>query len=504
MGRKFYKKPHNWRWQRFYNLKNSIVSLDENLEDYYTNDFSHYYDNHWNSLRDPLADINQIITGHECCLDCYYSSIGMATEDDICEYNYHRLYENVINPDNTVLNIITGNKSEFSFEVNLQELQTSPVSGNDIEKKLKEHINSLNALEFSLDFNVKRIRKAIGDFSNIEIIKNSIGSEHGEFIAKWACILAPFWLRSPKTWTKESGVHILNHLFTLYETPNFLLQQWFVNRRNEKEPIPFKWVCWYIILGQGGSLKKAAKLFKWNIPNKFQHDLMKAPNTQYPMEACIYAEVHRLGGNTQDFMRVMYNQGLVIDPTENTYDESYIKFWKSTVLWLVKNRDAINDGESSLVVNWAIHKYTEGTRNENNVCFNWKGRKVGNVLTQSLAYAESITMTSWVGYEWKKHDWDWTYTDKNKDNWDFIELINGKQLFEEGMYMSHCVSSYSGRCASGASAIFSLKKNNNRVITIEINPRSFVLVQSLGKSNRRPNNEEIEIIKLWMKTIIEN
>lgn len=156
MGNKFHKKPHNWRWQRFYKLKNSKVSLDENLEDYYTNDFSHDYDYHWNFLRDPLADINQIITSHECCLDCYYSSIGMATEDDICEYNYHKLYENVINPDNTVLNIITGNESEFSYEINLQELQTSPVSGNDIEKKLKEHINSLNALEFSLDFNVKK------------------------------------------------------------------------------------------------------------------------------------------------------------------------------------------------------------------------------------------------------------------------------------------------------------------------------------------------------------
>lgn len=503
MGRKFYRKPHNWRWQKFYELKNSKVSLEDNLEDYYKSKLGLDYDSYWNFLIDPLADINQYIAGTHCCLDCYYSWIGMATDEDICEYNYNRLYENVVNPDNTILNGITRSNPDFLYEVTLQELKISLIPGNDIEKRLENYIRSLDNLQFSMNFNVNRIRETIGDFSNIEIIKNSIDSEYSEFIAKWACLLSPFWLRSPRTWNKDSGVHILNHLFTLYETPNFLLQQWFVSRRYDRQPIPFKWICWYIIIGQGGSLKKAAKFFKWNIPNKFQHYLMKAPDTIYPMEACIHAEVHRLRGDNQDFMRVMYNHGLVIDPTENTYDESYIKFWKSTISWLVKNSDGITDEDSSLVVAWAIHKYTEGTRNENIDDFSWKGRSVGNVLAQSLEYEVSLTMPAWIGYKWEKHDWDWTYINENEVNWEFIELTNGKELFDEGRYMLHCVGSYGGRCASGASAIFSLKKNGNRVITIEVNPKSCVLVQSLGKGNRRPEIEETKIIKLWMKKIFK-
>ena len=503
MGRKFYKKPHNWRWQKFYALKNSKISLEDGIEEYDREKLGYDYDEYWDFLRDPLADISQYIVGTHCCLDCYYSWIGLASEEDICEYNYHRLFENVLNPGNTVLNIITGNNPDFLYEANLQELKISAIPGNDIEKKLENYIRSLDNLQFSMDFNVNRIRKTIGDFSNIEIIKNSIDSEHSDFITKWACILSPFWLRSPKTWNKASGIHILNHLFTLYETPNVLLQQWFISRRYDRPPMPFKWICWYIIIGQGGSLKKAAKFFKWNIPNKFQHYLMKAPDTIYPMEANIYAEIHRLGGNHQDFVRVMYNQVLVIDPTEKNYDESFLKFWKDTVSWLIKHRGALSDDESSMVAAWAIHRYTESNRDENIADFSWKGRAVVNVLAQSLEYVTSVTMVSWIGYEWEKHDWDWSLKDENENKWDFTELINGEQLFEEGMYMSHCVGSYSGRCASGASAIFSLKKNDNRMITIEVNPKSKMLVQSLGKGNRRPSPSEINIIKLWMRTKLE-
>lgn len=504
MGNKFHKKPHNWRWQRFYKLKNSKVSLEENLMEslnekegynYYAYDG---YDEHWDPLRDPFADINQLANAWHCCLICYYESIGMAFEDDICEYNYHRLYENTISLHKTILKAEGADKLLPLHEIYLKELETSIVPGNDIEKKLEKHIRDLNNLEGIMDFNVTKLREAVGDFANLEIIKNSVDSEQGEFIAKWACLLAPFWLKSPKTWKKESGVHILDHIFTLYKTPNILIQQWLTNRG---ESISFKWICWHIIIGQGGSLKKAAKLFNWNIPNKFQHFLLKTPETQYPMESCIHAEISRLGGNDVDYNRVMSNQELLIDPTEMTYDDAFLSFWRSTVLWLIKNREAISDDESILIIAWAMHKYTEGEREENAPKFSWKGRSLNNVLVQSQEYQTALTKPSWVGYKWNSHYWDWAFYDENEDCWNFKELLNGKQLYLEGKHMRHCVSSYSSRCASGASAIFSLKKNGERAVTLEINVKSTVLVQAMGKRNRLPTEEEKRIIQLWMSTI---
>lgn len=502
MGRKFYKKPHNWRWQRFYRLKNSKVSLDDNLEEYYKNIYGHDYD-YWNFLRDPLADINQHISGVYCCQDCYYSYIGMATDEDICEYNYHRLYEKIINDDKTVQNIDIGKKLISPYKMGLQELKRSPIPGNHIEERLEKHFRNLNNLRQNMDLNIKRLQTAIGDLSNIDVIKNAVGPKHGEFVAKWACLLSPFWLRSPQTWTKDGGKHIINHLFTLYDVPEMLLQQWTLSEGHRRKYIPFKWICWYIIIGQGGSLKKASKLFGWNVSSKFQHFLLHAPNTIYPMESCLYAEIHRLGGNQLDFMRLMYSRTLVIDPTEHSCDTSYSTFWKNTVLWLIRNRETISDEESGLIIDWAVHRYTESRRNRDQGDFDWKGRRVNNVLESSREYVAQLTTPSWIGHEWKGQGWDWSFTDGKNDVWDFVELTNGKQLFEEGTYMRHCVSYYSGRCASGASAIFSLKKNGNRVITIEVNPKSCALVQSLGKANRRPNIEETGIVKLWIKRIYE-
>ncbi|MEA1787266.1 PcfJ domain-containing protein [Arenibacter sp. GZD96] len=500
MSGKFYKKPHNWRWQRYYGLKNAKASLEEELEQYHLDNSGHVHDMYWDNLRNPLATLIGYIPGFHCCENCYYDEIGMGSPKDICEYNYQKLFENITNFERTVQNLNIGDDISFLRGSNLQKLQSSSVPGNHIEERLYKHFMDLDNLEQNRDMTVKSLRAAIGNVSNIEIIEQAVDPKHSAFIAKWTCLLSPFWLRSPQSWKPESGKHILDHLFIFYDVPSFLLEQWFPNTHEGfgRRYLPFKWIVWYLIIGQGGSLQKASKRFAWNIYNKFQHFLLEAPNTNYPMESCLYAEIFRLGGNRQDFMRIMYSRSLVIDPTEQTYDESYLKFWQHTVFWLIKNREAISDEESSLIVDWALHRYTETTRIRNEKEFTWKGRKVRNVLVASEEYAATRFKPSWVGYHWEGHNWDWIFTDGKGDAWDFTELINGKQLYEEGQYMRHCVGTYVGRCASGTSAIFSLKKNGNRVITIEISPKLRMLVQCLGKGNRRPSEEESNVIKRWL------
>lgn len=502
MGRKFYKKPHNWRWQRLYELKNSQTSLEQELEQYHLDKSGgHVHDMYWNNLRDPLAALNGYIPGFHCCVDCYYSDIGMGSQEDICEYNYQRVYEKVISQERTVQKLNIGDM--LPWDSRLQELQKTLVPGNQIEERLHSYFKDLNNLPDTMDKTVEYLRKAIGDLSNIEIIRKAVGPEHGEFIAKWCSLLSPFWLRGPESWTPESGAHILDHLFTAYDVPSFLNEQWFPNHNGGfgRDYIPFKWICWYLIIGQGGSLKKASEYFGWNISNKFQHFLKDAPNTDYPMESCLYAEIRRLGGNQQDFMRIMYSRSLVIDPTERTSDEPYRRFWKNTVVWLIRNRESISDEESNLIIDWALHRYTEATRNGIEAEFTWKGRTVNNVLAASEEYLASRYLPSWIGYQWEGHYWDWTFTDGKDNTWDFVELTNGKQLYEEGRIMRHCVGTYAGRCASGTSAIFSLKKNGNRVITIEISPKFRILVQCLGKGNRRPSEEESKVTKQWLSSV---
>lgn len=67
-----------------------------------------------------------------------------------------------------------------------------------------------------------------------------------------------------------------------------------------------------------------------------------------------------------------------------------------------------------------------------------------------------------------------------------LELDCGALLAEEGLEQRHCVGSYVNACSSGASRIFSLRRQGKRVATIELqrdHAGDWVLVQIRGKAN---------------------
>ncbi len=64
------------------------------------------------------------------------------------------------------------------------------------------------------------------------------------------------------------------------------------------------------------------------------------------------------------------------------------------------------------------------------------------------------------------------------------ELVSGRELYEEGLAMHHCVAGYAMRCASGTSAIFSLKIAGERHVTVELQPATREVIQARGAYNR--------------------
>lgn len=293
----------------------------------------------------------------------------------------------------------------------------------------------------------------------------------------------------------ETG--LLDHLFVLHAVPAFLYSEWFC----EQDILRFKWLCWFILLAQGGSLKQAGELFGWRIAGKFQHYLQDAPPSASPVEACLFAEVKRLGGSDHDFARILRNPAFVIDPTEPSETGSYEIFWQEMVRWLITHADAMTDEESDLILSWAMHEYTEAVRQDGQ-SFSWKGRRVRTVLERSIQYRRQVECP-WSSYKWNGHGWDWAWDQASRGMWSFVELTSGRDLVEEGQAMSHCVASYAGRCASGHSAIVSMRYNNSRRITVEMNPTTRQIVQARGACNRNVNTEEREVLSLWMTAVIQ-
>lgn len=67
-----------------------------------------------------------------------------------------------------------------------------------------------------------------------------------------------------------------------------------------------------------------------------------------------------------------------------------------------------------------------------------------------------------------------------------VELDSGFLLAEEGLEQRHCIGTYVNACSSGASRVFSLRRNSRRTATIELqrgHDGSWRLVQIRGKAN---------------------
>lgn len=67
-----------------------------------------------------------------------------------------------------------------------------------------------------------------------------------------------------------------------------------------------------------------------------------------------------------------------------------------------------------------------------------------------------------------------------------VELDTGARLAEEGLEQRHCIGTYANACASGATRVFSLRRNGKRAATIELQRNhdgSWRMAQIRGKAN---------------------
>jgi PcfJ-like protein len=63
--------------------------------------------------------------------------------------------------------------------------------------------------------------------------------------------------------------------------------------------------------------------------------------------------------------------------------------------------------------------------------------------------------------------------------------------------MRHCVSMYTGLVQRHKVAIFSLRKDDQRVGTLEVSLGAGAVVQAKGLANRSLTSEESAVVQLW-------
>lgn len=110
-------------------------------------------------------------------------------------------------------------------------------------------------------------------------------------------------------------------------------------------------------------------------------------------------------------------------------------------------------------------------------------------------------MRPYVRCAWPKTGWDWSTTHPNGICWTVRELTSGRELFEEGCALHHCVASYAGRCAARNIAIFSLRADDQRCVTVEVDRHNRQVLQARGACNWPATFEEREVVQQWQHAL---
>ena len=517
-------KSHKLR-QRYYTLRHKIYDPDiikrgasyDFINEYESYEGSGerscckcYYDcNHSENEYDNLGLCEQSFN----CLGYRQDKFIFSCHCRYCRHLYTEYYNKIPSPSNLrfINSLDDIHKLSNSPFKNLQKkifFDKNYSLGNRLKYiKINEHdlIKYIKKLDLLRDYSLpedgyhiitSQILKSTRSIKDTHALEAASTTPSSNDFFKNVIIFSPFWVRDPQSWDPGGSKCLLEHLFCIYDIPAFLRKSWF----SKFERVEFKWILWFMIMGQGGSLKRASKHFAWNIKSGFQQFLFDAREDATPLEACIHAEIKRLGGSARETRRLLEHPGFRINPTVKSINDKGYLFWSETVKWIIAYGDDMTDEQCGLVLDWALHERIEANRT-NSAPFSWKQRSLSRVLERSHAFSLA-KQRGWTNHNWKKHGYDLVFEESPGQKWSFVELTSGRDLFVEGETHRHCSLTYTSACVSGNSAIVSLLLNEMPRVTIEVNPQTRTIVQAKGHRNRDPNEQEKRVISLWRKSVL--
>ncbi len=388
--------------------------------------------------------------------------------------------------------------------LSIEERAALSSAGVSLEERLYQHVKYYISHAQSKEWQLRiLLQESIGTYRRIPIIHKGMTITNVRGPIEAILLFSPFWIRDPLHWDSNSKVSIIEHLFVEYQVPDVLYGEWY----KPWEKIDIKWIVWFILLAQGGSLKRASKWFGWNVSSRLQHffiQLVRHHSNAFSdasiRDLVMGAEINRLGGSDRHMVLFSQNPVFRIDPTErNVYNTEFIYFWYQTVHWFINNGQYINDNQYEVILQWAAHQFTEAERDGS--FFSWKGRTAGNVIEASATYLQKLEIPG-EDVHWDYHGLDWRFQDLSGKVWSVNEITSGKELSREGKSLMHCAGEYASRCLAGTSAIFSMKCNQERVATIELDGSLKNVLQARGYKNRMLNQQERSIMNLWFRQTV--
>ncbi|MDM7860529.1 PcfJ domain-containing protein [Alteromonas sp. ASW11-36] len=285
-------------------------------------------------------------------------------------------------------------------------------------------------------------------------------------------------------------VSLAEHLFAAYPMPEFIWSVFWAtaDRQMMKQVARIAYGTSVFALCESGSLPVP-------LTRRQCHALMQLPASLNFIEAIRYVQVMSCGGSY-----ALFQAWSKLRPIMVIQEPAMEQFWQQVLLWCCKQTELSVQVLPQLVEYLRVRKgadrqfvlHKQSYKNVLYAMYEWQRHEA----MRKKASGQNLPESGWLPLDWKES----MSTKRGRivtQQWQVDEILSIERLLAEGIAMNHCVYGYRNAIKRGNCSIWSLRHNQQRVITIEVNNASRRVVQVKGKYNREPSNAERQAVVHW-------
>jgi len=288
-------------------------------------------------------------------------------------------------------------------------------------------------------------------------------------------------------------ISLAEYLWAEYPVPKFLWSVFWEQNANVLCPIVQR-------IAAGESFAKMCQSGHFPLPlNRKQcHRFLNSPADRNFMKALRQVQFETHGGNARLFQAWMSR-----DVGKTLHSSEIEMFWDSVIAWLCKN-PMLDLNQLGPLLDYITYRKNQDKD------FSMKGRSVLAVIRGMNEWHGELTkQRNFEEHNYKPSGFKcghWEVTKKERTGhvheiWRIEEILSSKELHKEGSTHHHCVASYGKSISSGHTSIWSMSRNDEKMITIEVRNLQRRIVQARGRYNRMYDSEEYKYMLSWAQDV---